>query len=119
QQRSQQQKNGQDSQNAVSEKNDNGNSAKPLDADKFAEKDPTLQKKQGEENVAREPVPPPESAENSEGNRQAQQELEQLLRSIPDDPGGLLRAKFKYQAHQHDNQARRPTPPNNKQSERY
>ena len=50
---------------------------------------------------------------------QSQQELEQLLRSVPDDPGGLLRAKFQHQARQRANQPRRPRPPNDEQSGRY
>ena len=62
---------------------------------------------------------PAEPATESPEERQAQQELEQLLRSVPDDPGGLLRAKFEYQARQRANQPRRPSPPNNEASERY
>ena len=50
---------------------------------------------------------------------QSQIELEQLLRSVPDDPGGLLRAKFQHQARQRANQPRRPRPPNDGQSGRY
>ena len=52
-------------------------------------------------------------------DEQSQQELEQLLRSVPDDPGGLLRAKFQHQARQRANQPRRPRPPNDEQSGRY
>ena len=62
---------------------------------------------------------PEEPATESPEERQAQQELEQLLRSVPDDPGGLLRAKFEHQARQRANQPRRPSPPNNEASERY
>ena len=62
---------------------------------------------------------PAEPATESPEERQAQQELEQLLRSVPDDPGGLLRAKFEHQARQRANQPRRPSPPNNEASERY
>ncbi len=58
-------------------------------------------------------------AEESTEARQAQQELEQLLRSIPDDPGGLLRAKFRYQEELRRRQPQRPMPPNNEQSQRY
>ena len=58
-------------------------------------------------------------AEESTEARQAQQELEQLLRSIPDDPGGLLRAKFRYQEELRRRQPKRPMPPNNEQSQRY
>jgi hypothetical protein len=38
---------------------------------------------------------------------------------VPDDPGGLLRAKFEHQARQRANQPRRPSPPNNEALERY
>ena len=62
---------------------------------------------------------PAEPATESPEERQAQQELEQLLRSVPDDPGGLLRAKFEHQARQRANQPRRPSPPNNEATERY
>ena len=67
----------------------------------------------------REQPSPAEPSTESPEERQAQQELEQLLRSVPDDPGGLLRAKFEYQARQRANQPRRPSPPNNEASERY
>ena len=60
-----------------------------------------------------------DALQDSPEERQAQQELEQLLRSVPDDPGGLLRAKFKFQARQRANQPRRPRPPNDESSERY
>jgi Ca-activated chloride channel family protein len=59
------------------------------------------------------------SASAQAHEEQSQQELEQLLRSVPDDPGGLLRAKFQHQARQRANQPRRPRPPNDEQSGRY
>ena len=57
--------------------------------------------------------------EESEAEKQAQQELEQWLRRIPDDPGGLLREKFRYQSRQRALEPRRPVPPNNEQQERW
>jgi Ca-activated chloride channel family protein len=48
---------------------------------------------------------------------QQQQELQQWLRRVPDDPGGLLRQKFRYQSQQRANEQRRPPPPN--QQERW
>ena len=55
----------------------------------------------------------------SEAEKQAQQELEQWLRRVPDDPGGLLREKFRYQSRQRALEQRRPVPPNNEQQERW
>ena len=55
----------------------------------------------------------PEQAENE----QEQQQLEQWLRRVPDDPGGLLRQKFRYQSQQRAREQRRPQPPN--QQERW
>jgi Ca-activated chloride channel family protein len=45
--------------------------------------------------------------------------LEQWLRRVPDDPGGLLREKFRYQSRQRALEPRRPVPPNNEQQERW
>lgn len=47
---------------------------------------------------------------------QQQQELQQWLRRVPDDPGGLLRQKFRYQSQQRASE-KRPPPPN--QQERW
>ena len=55
----------------------------------------------------------------SEEDRQAQQELEQWLRRVPDDPGGLLRNKFHYQSRQRALEQRRPAPPGEKQNQRW
>jgi Ca-activated chloride channel family protein len=50
-----------------------------------------------------------ESAELSDEEKREQQLIEQLLRRVPDDPGGLLRAKFRYQSRQNE---RNNQPPN-------
>ena len=60
-----------------------------------------------------------QSEEQSEEDKQAQQELDQWLRRVPDDPGGLLREKFRYQSRQRALEQRRPTPPNDEQQERW
>jgi Ca-activated chloride channel family protein len=57
--------------------------------------------------------------ELTEEQKQAQQELQQWLRRVPDDPGGLLREKFRYQSRQRALQQRRPSPPNEQQQERW
>jgi Ca-activated chloride channel family protein len=54
----------------------------------------------------------PANPEVSEEEQQNQQEIEQMLRQVPDDPGGLLREKFRYQSRQRALEQRRPKPPN-------
>jgi Ca-activated chloride channel family protein len=71
------------------------------------------------EEPTEEPSPEEPSTEQSEAEKQAQQELEQWLRRVPDDPGGLLREKFRYQSRQRALEPRRPAPPNNEQQERW
>jgi len=46
--------------------------------------------------------------EMSDEEKQEQQDIEKMLRRIPDDPGGLLRAKFRYQSRQQNRQRRPP-----------
>jgi len=60
-----------------------------------------------------------EQQELTEEQKQAQQELEQWLRRVPDDPGGLLREKFRYQSRQRALEQRRPAPPSEQQQERW
>jgi Ca-activated chloride channel family protein len=48
----------------------------------------------------------------SDEEKQNQQKIEQMLRRVPDDPGGLLRQKFRYQSQQRALEQRRPKPPN-------
>lgn len=57
--------------------------------------------------------------ELTEEQKQAQQELQQWLRRVPDDPGGLLREKFRFQSRQRALEQRRPTPPSEQQQERW
>ena len=59
------------------------------------------------------------SEELNEEQKQAQQELQQWLRRVPDDPGGLLREKFRYQSRQRALEQRRPPPPSEQQQERW
>ena len=49
--------------------------------------------------------------------QQQQMELQQWLRRVPDDPGGLLKQKFRYQSQQRASEQRNPPPPN--QQERW
>ena len=71
------------------------------------------------EEPTEEPSTEEPSTEQSEAEKQAQRELEQWLRRVPDDPGGLLREKFRYQSRQRALEPRRPAPPNNEQQERW
>ena len=50
-----------------------------------------------------------ELEELSDEEKQEQQAIEKMLRRIPDDPGGLLRAKFRYQSRQQNRQRKPPT----------
>ena len=47
--------------------------------------------------------------ELSDEEKQEQQAIEKMLRRIPDDPGGLLRAKFRHQSRQQNRQRKPPT----------
>ena len=47
--------------------------------------------------------------ELSDEEKQEQEAIERILRRIPDDPGGLLRAKFRHQARQRSQNRRPPT----------
>jgi Ca-activated chloride channel family protein len=57
-----------------------------------------------------------QKSEQEKLEEQQQQELQQWLRRVPDDPGGLLRQKFRHQSQQRAADQRRP-PPN--QQERW
>ena len=47
-------------------------------------------------------------AEMTEEEKQEQREIDAMLRRIPDDPGGLLRAKFRYESQQRKQQRSPP-----------
>lgn len=61
-----------------------------------------------------------ETTPSDEKDDAAKQELEQWLRRVPDDPGGLLREKFRYQQQQMRGlQQRTPRPPTRQHAERW
>jgi Ca-activated chloride channel family protein len=95
--------------------------AKQGEPDESEEQESKQEEAQREQQEAKEQeqnaVEPTET--ESEAEKQAQQELEQWLRRVPDDPGGLLREKFRYQSRQRALEQRRPVPPNNEQQERW
>jgi Ca-activated chloride channel family protein len=58
-----------------------------------------------------------QQSEEDSLKQQQQMELQQWLRRVPDDPGGLLKQKFRYQSQQRASEQRNPPPPN--QQERW
>jgi len=74
-----------------------------------------------EQNQEGESEPNPQEATESELDPEQQQALEQWLRQVPDDPGGLLRRKFQYQHRQlrKDYQRGDWLPPDNDANERW
>jgi Ca-activated chloride channel family protein len=58
-----------------------------------------------------------QQSEEDSLKEQQQIELQQWLRRVPDDPGGLLKQKFRYQSQQRASEQRNPPPPN--QQERW
>ena len=79
---------------------------------KAKEEQEQREREQKEEQQAQET---PAEQELSEEEKQNQQEIEQMLRRVPDDPGGLLRQKFRYQSRQRALEQRRPKPPNDQE----
>ena len=71
---------------------------------------------QPEEQQSKEEQSKQQSEEDSLREQQ-QMELQQWLRRVPDDPGGLLKQKFRYQSQQRASEQRNPPPPN--QQERW
>jgi Ca-activated chloride channel family protein len=72
--------------------------------------------KQSEDEQSKEEQSQQQSEEDSLKEQQ-QMELQQWLRRVPDDPGGLLKQKFRYQSQQRASEQRNPPPPN--QQERW
>jgi Ca-activated chloride channel family protein len=71
---------------------------------------------QSEEDQSEEQQSKQQSEEDSLKEQQ-QMELQQWLRRVPDDPGGLLKQKFRYQSQQRASEQQNPPPPN--QQERW
>ena len=101
-----------------------GETEQPEEPKSEEERQREQEEQQRQEQKAQEPAKEPteepiKEPELSEAEKQAQKELEQWLRRVPDDPGGLLREKFRYQSRQRALERRRPVPPNNEQQERW
>ena len=103
----QQQNTGEENQSAEQEQEEQNKSAS--DEEKSNEE-------QSEEDQSEEQQSKQQSEEDSLKEQQ-QMELQQWLRRVPDDPGGLLKQKFRYQSQQRASEQRNPPPPN--QQERW
>ena len=99
----QQQNTGEENQSAEQEQEEQNKSAS--DEEKSNEE-------QSEEDQSEE-----QQSEEDSLKEQQQMELQQWLRRVPDDPGGLLKHKFRYQSQQRASEQRNPPPPN--QQERW
>ena len=86
-----------DNKNSDSEKSDKNTP----DKNKEEPEEKTKQQEQSEEKNNKDNAQ--DSFQNDELSKEQQQANEQWLRRIPDDPGGLLRRKFKYQSQQRQN----------------
>jgi len=80
--------------------NDSEEQDSEKDSDKDSKEDKQENKNSDEEKQEGESEPNPQDATESELDPEQQQALEQWLRQVPDDPGGLLRRKFQYQHRQ-------------------
>ena len=100
-QQSQEQKDqGQEQQNQDQQNESNEDPAQP-EQDKPEDKNEAATEEEQKEEVFVE--------ELSDEEKQEQEAIERILRRIPDDPGGLLRAKFRHQARQLSQNRRPPT----------
>ncbi|MDA9090745.1 VWA domain-containing protein [Porticoccaceae bacterium] len=85
-------------------------------AEKEAKEQEAQEQKEKQQQEQQDKEQPQEAqAEPTDEEKQAQQEIEQMLRRVPDDPGGLLRAKFRYQSRQRALEPKRPKPPNDEE----
>jgi Ca-activated chloride channel family protein len=101
----QQQNTGEENQSAEQEQEQEEQSKATSDEEKSNEEQP--EEYQSEE----------QQSEEDSLKEQQQMELQQWLRRVPDDPGGLLKQKFRYQSQQRASEQRNPPPPN--QQERW
>ncbi len=110
-----------ESQQSESEQEESEQKASSQQPDQSAAEDQQdIQNNPDEQQSEQNPLQQAESQQTEEQDelaKQQQQELEQWLRRVPDDPGGLLRRKFHYQAQQRAREQQRPKPPN--QQERW
>ena len=108
----QQQNTGEENQSAEQEQEEQNKSA----SDEEPSNEEQSEEDQSKEQQSEEQQSKQQSEEDSLKEQQ-QMELQQWLRRVPDDPGGLLKQKFRYQSQQRASEQRNPPPPN--QQERW
>ena len=111
----QQQNTGEENQSADQEQ-EQEQEQKQEEQAKAASDEEQSEEDQSEEQQSKEEQSKQQSEEDSLREQQ-QMELQQWLRRVPDDPGGLLKQKFRYQSQQRASEQRNPPPPN--QQERW
>ena len=99
----QQQNTGEENQSAEQEQEEQSKAA--------SDEEQSKEEQQSEEQQSK------QKSEEDSLKEQQQMELQQWLRRVPDDPGGLLKQKFRYQSQQRASEQRNPAPPN--QQERW
>ena len=107
-----QQNQNQQSQDQQSQDQDQEKSEEQTEQQKSEQEQEQSDGKEAEEQAAKdteEAAADAELEELSDEEKQEQQAIEKMLRRIPDDPGGLLRAKFRYQSRQQNRQRKPPT----------
>ncbi len=91
----------QDDQSQQQNDESQANQPEPSDSEEQAQDSPDQDPRESEEEAQQQPQQQQAEQENEEIDEEAQAS-EQWLRSIPDDPGGLLRRKFYYQSRQRE-----------------
>ncbi len=100
-QQSQEQKDQDQEQQNQDQQNESNEDPAQTEQDKPEDKNEAATEEEQKEEVSVE--------ELSDEEKQEQEAIERILRRIPDDPGGLLRAKFRHQARQRSQNRRPPT----------
>ena len=114
----QQQSQSKDGQNQESEQQDQAQQAdKDQEESETEEQKNQVAEEKENKDSAEQQISEMQKSDQDKLEEQQQQELQQWLRRVPDDPGGLLRQKFRYQSQQRASEQRRPPPPN--QQERW
>ncbi|CAI8164059.1 MAG: Uncharacterised protein [Cellvibrionales bacterium UBA7375] len=109
----------QDAESKESEQQQSNQKETEQEAEQEAESEAVQQdlEQQQDQESAEQQLSEMQKSEQEKLEEQQQQELQQWLRRVPDDPGGLLRQKFRHQSQQRANEQRSPPPPN--QQERW
>ena len=107
----QQQNTGEENQSAEQEQEQEQEEQSKAASDEEQSEEEQSEEEQSEEQQSK------QKSEEDSLKEQQQMELQQWLRRVPDDPGGLLKQKFRYQSQQRASEQRNPPPPN--QQERW